>query len=178
MKSPSPRPPEKTPEGQAVPPGRRIMRRQASDNIYLHQDFHGALNQALIYLERNFGAGAVRAYLRRFARTFYAPLTGEIKRRGLEALKAHLENLYALEGAGFSITCSPDELILNVEACPAVARIREMGLPVSRHFDETTKTVNAAICEGTGFKFELLAYDPETGRRVERYSRRDSRRRR
>ncbi len=154
------------------------MRRRASDNVYLHRDFHGALNQALIYLERNFGAGAVRAYLRRFARSFYAPLTGEIKRRGLEALKEHLENLYTLEKARFSVACSPDELILNVDACPALGRVREMGLPVSRYFDETTKTVNAAICEGTGFKFELLAYDPETGRRVERYSRSDSRRRR
>jgi hypothetical protein len=154
------------------------MRRQASDNIYRHQDFHGALNQALIYLERNYGAGAVRAYLRQFARNFYAPLKDEINRRGLEALKTHLENLYALEGAGFRISCSPEELSLSVDACPAVGHIRKMGLTVSPHFAETTRTVNAAICEGTGFRFELLEYDPKTGRRVERYSRRGSRKRR
>jgi hypothetical protein len=148
------------------------MKRRASDNAYLHRDFHGALNQALIYLERNFGAGAVRAYLRQFARTFYAPLTGEIKERGLGALQAHLTDLYTLEGAEFGIEGSPDELVLTLAACPAVSHIRKMGLTISPHFDETTRTVNAAICEGTGFKFELLEYDPETGRRVERYSRR------
>lgn len=147
------------------------MKRQASDNAYRHKDFHGALNQALIYLEQNFGAGAVREYLHQFARAFYSPLTGEIKERGLKALKTYLENLYSLEGAKFSIRCSPDELILSVDACPAVGHIRKMGLPVSRHFDETARTVNSAICEGTGYEFELLEYDPESGRRVERYSR-------
>jgi len=148
------------------------MERTASDNAYLHKDFHGALNQALIYLERNFGAGAVRGYLRQFARTFYAPLTAALKERGLEALRAHLESLYSLEGARFDIRFSPDELVLTVEACPAVGRIRAMGLPVSPSFEETTKTVNAAICRGTGFRFELLEYDRVTGRRVERYSKR------
>jgi hypothetical protein len=148
------------------------MHRKASDNVYLHKDFHGALNQALIYLERNIGAGAVREYLHQFARAFYAPLTREIKDRGLAALKAHVEHLYRTEGAEFSIRCSPDELILTVDACPAVGHIRKMGLPVSPLFDETTRVVNAAICEGTPFAFELLQYDPESGRRVERYSRR------
>ena len=148
------------------------MTRQASDNDYLHKDFHGALNQALIYLERNFGAGAVREYLRQFAQAFYAPLTRELKDRGLAALKAHLERLYRTEGAEFTIVFSADELVLRVAACPAVGHIRKLGLAVSPHFAETTRTVNAAICEGTPFAFELLEYDPESGRRVERYSRR------
>lgn len=152
--------------------GRQVMKRRAADNVYLHKDFHGALNQALIYLERNFGAEAVREYLRQFARTFYAPLTRDIKKRGLEALKAHLENLYRTEGAEFTIDLSAAELVLSVAACPAVGHIRKMGLAVSPCFVETTRTVNAAICEGTGYEFDLLDYDPETGRRVERYARR------
>ncbi len=105
--------------------------------------------------------GAVREYLHQFARTFTAPLTRELKERGLEALKAHLERLYQLEGARFSIKFSPDELILSVDACPAVGHVRKIGLAVSPHFVETTRTVNAAICEGTPFAFDLLEYDPE-----------------
>jgi hypothetical protein len=163
---------KKPPKREGAPTRKRLMRRKASDNVYLHTDFHGALNQALIYLERNSGAGAVREYLRQFARAFYAPLTGQIKDRGLAALKAHLEHLYRTEGAEFAIVFSADELVLSVAACPAVGHIRKMGLAVSPHFAETTGTVNAAICEGTPFAFELLEYDQETGRRVERYSRR------
>lgn len=152
--------------------GRRVMRRRAADNVYLHRDFHGALNQALVYLERQFGAGAVRDYLRQFARNFYAPLTAAIAGRGLGALREHLEGVYRTEGAAVAVSCSADELVLRVAACPAVGRIREMGLAVSPQFIETTRTVNAAICEGTPFAFELVEYDEETGRRVERYFRR------
>ncbi len=158
--------------------GKKTMKRRASDNVYLHKDFHGALNQALVYLERNFGGEAVGEYLRQFAGNFYSPLTRDLKKRGLDALKDHLERIYTLEGADFRIERSADELVLTVDACPAVAHIRKMGLPVSRHFSETTKTLNAAICEGTGYEFELIEYDPESGRRVERYSRRRSGRRR
>ena len=165
---------DKPPKARAAPAasGKEIMRRRSADNAYRHQDFHGALNQALIYLEENFGESAVRDYLRQFARNFYAPLTAELRARGLAALKAHLDNIYALEGAAFEIACGPDELVLTVAACPAVGCIRKLGLPLSAHFDETERAVNAAICEGTPFKFELLEYDPESGRSVQRFSRR------
>ncbi len=151
---------------------RRVMKRRAADNVYLHQDFHGALNQALVYLEERFGAGAVREYLHEFARAFYAPLTREIAARGLAALGDHFGKVYATEKAEVRIESSPDELVVCVAACPAVGRIRKMGLTPSPCFVETTRTVNAAICEGTDFAFELVEYDPETGRRVERYARR------
>ena len=209
---------DKPPKARAAPAasGKEIMRRRSADNAYRHQDFHGALNQALIYLEENFGESAVRDYLRQFARNFYAPLTAELRARGLAALKAHLDNIYALEGAAFGIACGPDELVLTVAACPAVGCIRKLGLPLSAHFDriyslegadfrtectpdeliltvaacpavghirkmgltisdhfiETERVVNAAICEGTPFEYALLEYDPESGRSVQRFSRR------
>ncbi len=153
-------------------PGRRVMRRRAADNVYLHQDFHAALNQALVYLERQFGADAVREYLHGFARAYYAPLTEAIAARGRAALRDHWEAVYSREGADFRVESSPDELIVRVTACPAVSHIRKMGLAPSPSFVETTRTVNAAICEGTGYAFELVEYDPGTGRRVERYARR------
>jgi len=152
--------------------GTMMIRRRASDNVYLHKDFHGALNQALIYIEERFGAEAVREYLREFARTFYGPLTADLRERGLEALRAHFARIYGLEGAPFSVSVSPDELVLSVPACPAVARIRDMGLRVSPSFIETTRTLHAAVCEGTGYCYELLEYEPQTGRSVERFSRR------
>ncbi len=148
------------------------MRRRAGDNVYLHKDFHGALNQALIYVEEHFGADALREYLYEFARAFYAPLTSRLREDGLAALRQYLEGVYALEGAECRIEESSDELILHIPRCPAVSHIRKMGLTPTPHFRETTRTVNEAICEGTPFKAELLEYDPETGRSVQRFSRR------
>jgi hypothetical protein len=152
--------------------GKQVMRRKAADNIYLHKDFHGALNQALIYVEKNFGVEAVREYLHQFARAFYSPLTERLREVGLAALKKHFKGIYAIEGAECRVEESQDELILRVPRCPAVTHIREMGLPLSPLFYETTGTVNETICEGTPFRAELLEYDQETGRSVQRFSRR------
>lgn len=151
---------------------KEVMTRKASDNEYLHKDFHGALSAGIEYLHDHFGEEAVRDFLRCFAETFYAPLRKKLAERGLVALKEHFENIYTLEKGTFSLRMTDDELILTVEACPAVQHMRKQGYFVARLFHETTNTVNHTLCEGTPFAFELLSYEPETGRSVQRFYRR------
>ncbi|HWQ53223.1 MAG TPA: hypothetical protein VN442_06030 [Bryobacteraceae bacterium] len=151
---------------------KRIMRRTAADNPYLHQDFHGALSVGLEYLERRFGPESVREYLWGFAKRFYAPLRADVLARGLAPLREYLERMYAAENGRISLTCSEDELVLRVDECPAVAHMRRHGLPVAPLFHETARTVNEAICEGTPFCAELLEYDHQTGRSVQVFRRR------
>lgn len=152
---------------------REIMRRTAGDNPYLHKDFHGALSAGIEYLHRTCGEEAVRRYLWQFATRWYAPLTDDLRRRGLIALQEHFERLYAREGGHVTITRTEKELLLQVEACPAVTHLRHRGYPVAELFHETTRTVNEAICAGTLYTAELLAYDPETGRSTVRFYRRE-----
>ena len=64
------------------------MQRSAGDNEYLHPDFHGALSAGIEYLHQQYGEEAVREYLWQFARAFYAPLTNDLQRRGLVALRS------------------------------------------------------------------------------------------
>ncbi|HEY3297177.1 MAG TPA: hypothetical protein VGK34_00865 [Armatimonadota bacterium] len=151
---------------------KEVMRRSASDNVYLHKDFHGALSRGIDYLESNFGAEAVREYLRTFTLSFYAPLIEDLEKRGLVALKEHFENVYAIESGKAHFELSDDELIIQVEACPAVMHMRENGYKVADLFYETTRTVNEALCEGSPFEAELLSYDQETGQSKQRFSRR------
>lgn len=151
---------------------REVMRRTASDNVYLHKDFHGALSEGIEYIHDRFGEEAVREYLRQFAAAYYAPLTADMKVRGLAALKEHLQRIYRQEDGRFTIRESENELTLTVEACPAVGHMRAAGYRVARLFHETTKTVNETICEGTPFAAELVEYDPTTGRSVQRFYRR------
>jgi hypothetical protein len=151
---------------------KEVMRRQASDNAYLHRDFHGALSAGIEYLDRHYGEDAVREYLRRFTVSYYAPLVKDVKARGLVALKEHFERIYAAEGGRIRATLSRDELILEVEACPAVAHMRAHGYAVARLFSETTRTVHEALCEGTPFAAQVLQYDERTGRSVTRFYRR------
>lgn len=149
----------------------KAMRRKASDNEYLHRDFHGALSAGIEYLHVHYGAEAVREYLREFTRHYFAPLKRDLRRRGLAALKGYFEALYAREKARVTIRFTPDELEIAVAACPAVTHMRRQGYPVARLFHETTRTVNEALCEGTPFRAELKDYDPETGRGIQRFYR-------
>ena len=146
--------------------------RRAADNQYLHKDFHGALSVGLEYLENNYGEEAVREFLHRFATTYHAPLTEAINDRGLIALKEYFAQLYEVEGADVAITLTEDELLIEVDACPAVTHMREHGYTVARLFGETTRTVNAAICASTPFEARLLEYDDQTGRGIQHFCRR------
>lgn len=150
------------------------MDRRAADNKYLHKDFHGSMSIGIAYLEKQFGEEAVREYLRRFTRTFYAPLREELTRRGLPALRDHFEKLYAVEESAAHIELQDDVLTVTVEQCPAVAHLRAHGYLVARLFHETTRTVNETLCESTPYQAELLAYDSQTGAGIQRFSRRNA----
>ena len=153
---------------------KEVMRRRAADNQYLHKDFHGALSAGLDYLAEHYGEQAVCDYLRQFTLTFYAPLREQLKKRGLVALKEHFEKIYEIEGSDIGIEFSEDEMILRVQACPAVTHMRGHGYKVSPLFYETTKTVNEALCEGSEFAAKLVEYDDQTGKSVQRFYRRTS----
>ena len=113
----------------------------------------------------------VEQLAREAAKVGRTSLTEAIRRRGLVALKEHFERLYTTEGGRIEIALRDAEMTLKVAACPAVMHMRKTGYPVAELFHETTRTVNAAICEEAGFTAELTEYDPETGRSVQRFYR-------
>lgn len=151
---------------------KEVMTRTASQNTYLHKDFHGALSVGLIYVQEHFGDDAVREYLRDFAHAFYAPLKASLRERGLIALKEHFGKIYSLEDGDVAFKLADDELIIDVKECPSVTHMRSHNYTVSPLFHETTRTVNEVICEGTPFACEMVSYDEQTGRHVERFYRR------
>jgi len=151
---------------------KETMTRKAADNVYLHKDFHGALSTGIDYLDRTYGGEAVRDYLRRFTLAFYVPLIEEIRTRGLIALEEHFRGIYEQEGGQIRISRTEDEMILEIQACPAVMHMRGHGYHIATRWIETERTVNAALCEGTLFTAELLEYDEQTGRSVQRFTRR------
>ena len=151
---------------------KEVMHRSASDNVYLHKDFHGALSAGIEYIDQHYGPEAVREYLRQFAASFYAPLTEQVKRRGLAALKERIEDIYGTEGGSVTAQLTDDELMVEVDACPAVAHMCEHGYAVAGRFLETSKTVYETVCEGTPFAAQWLEYDARTGRSRVRFHRR------
>lgn len=151
-----------------------VMNRRAADNEYLHKDFHGAMSYAIEYLSTTFGPEAVREYLTKFAKSYYAPLTAMLNERGLMALKEHFERIYSIEGGDVEISLNGNELTVKVNKCPAVSHLRDNGRFVSGLFHETTAAVNEAICDGTPFAAKLIGYDLADGSGVQMFYRRDA----
>jgi hypothetical protein len=154
---------------------KQVMRRRADENVYLHKDFHAALNRTLIFVERKFGAEAVREYIRLFAAAFYAPLMKKIRRGGLEgsmAIEGHLKLVFEREGGGAEVGRDGEDIVAKVYRCPAVSHVCKLGESLSPLFFETTRTVNETLCEGTEFGFSFDALDCRGGTCVQRFARR------
>ena len=151
---------------------KEIITRKASDNEYLHKDFHIALNYGIDYLHKKFGEESVTEYLKQFAGSFYSPLKKSLKEKGLIAIKEHYEKIYEIEGAEFNMEFSRDELTIILSASPAVMHIKANGHLVSELFHETITTINRTICQDTPFEFELLEYNKENGAGIQRFIRR------
>lgn len=151
---------------------KEIVTRKASDNTYLHKDFHIALNYGIDYLHKKFGEGSVTEYLKQFADSFYSPLKKSLKEKGLIAIKKHYEEIYKIEGAEFNMNFSQDELIIHLLVSPTVTHIRANGHLITELFHETITTINKTICQDTPFEFELLEYNKENGAAVQRFYKR------
>ena len=150
------------------------MERKASDNKYLHKDFHNFMNLGIAYIADRYGDDAVRVYLRQFADSYYAPLKQDLIARGPVALMEHFEEIYRLEEAldDVEMHISDDVFVLKVKRCPAVAHMKKRGVKISPLFYETSKTVYETICEGTPFAYTLNRYDASNGAALQHFYRR------
>lgn len=144
---------------------KEVMARKASDNRYLHRDFHNILNLGLDYLADRFGPATVVGYLTDFAEHFHAPDIEAIQIGGLPAVAAIFQRTYASEDAAGVLSFEEKDgaLIIRIDACPAVSHIRKLGDEPSRYYALTTSVVWRKIARRSGIGFEPLFYDPATG---------------
>lgn len=142
-----------------------VMDVKASENEYFHRDFHISGKRGLEYVGERYGDGAVREYLTRFAKAYYAPLAERVKENGLCALREHIQKIYAAEKASDCVKCelSDRTLTVTVSECPGVKYIRESGNDPTKWYIECTRTVNQVIADMCRLEFELLFYEEFSG---------------
>ena len=152
------------------------MVRKASDNKYLHRDFHIGLNFGIGYIAKLHGEPAVIEYLKEYAKVFHKPLTDDVKKRGLAALLDYFTKQYETEEAASDISfeSSENELKIYIKKCPAITHIRKTGNEIEPMYVETTRTVNETIVEGTRYAFELISFDIDTGKSEQRFYKREA----
>lgn len=139
------------------------MQRKASDNKYLHRDFHITLNILLEYIDKQLGRGAVIQYLSQYTRAYHQPLHEELKAGNLKALSDYLIQIYQKEEWPVRINAGEDFIEIQQDACPGIAHIKASGNPVYPYYVETYRTVYETLCEDTPFQYYLHNFDSETG---------------
>ena len=141
----------------------RVMKREASDNKYLHKDFHLSMNMLLDYIYRNHGRGELIKYLAQFAKAYYKPLNQKLAGGELEALVTYFTDLYEKEEWPVKIDYGENYLEIEQESCPAISHIRSKGGKPCPHYFETYSTVYNILCVNTPFEYELAYFQKETG---------------
>ena len=149
---------------------RIVMTRKASDNKYLHKDFHISLNMLLEYVDNRYGKEAVLQYLTQFTKAYHKPLHEQLMAGNLTALSDYLTQIYRKEEWPVRIRVGDGFVELQQDACPGMAHIKASGNRPSRHYAETYRTVYETLCEGTPFRYELPWFDHETGACVQLFT--------
>lgn len=137
-----------------------VVDMKSEDNKYLHRDFHLSGNNALRYCGENFGDGAVINFLTDFTKCYYAPVIEKIKKEGLSAIQAWIEQTYEIEEASECLhtELSGDKLTVTIDKCPVIAYMRSLNQEPSKYYIEQTRTVYGTAAAECGYDFTLLYY--------------------
>jgi len=157
------------PAGQGI----RIMERKASDNKYLHKDFHVALNHLMNYIYNNFGEDSLRDYLSQYARAFYKPLNHRLKSGNIAELERYITDIYKKEEWNVKVTKGPNHISIEQDACPGIAHIAAKGEKPCVLYRETYDTVYKTLCENTPFEYTLKNFNEETGACIQLFVRKE-----
>ena len=142
---------------------RKVMERKASDNKYLHKDFHLSMNILLKYIYENFGKDQLVKYLEQYAKAYYKPVNLELKSGKPDALCRYFTDIYIKEEWPVRMHCGEDFIEIEQDACPGISHIRAKGETPCPYYSETYNTVYKVLCMGTPFEYELKYFDDETG---------------
>lgn len=142
---------------------RRVMKRKASDNKYLHKDFHVSMNILLKYIYENFGKEQLVHYLKQYTEAYFKPINHKLKSGNLDVLCKYFKDIYNKEEWPVRINCTENYIEIEQDACPGVSHIRAKGAELCPHYVETYNTVYKTLCENTPVVYELEYFDEETG---------------
>ncbi len=132
---------------------------------YLHRAFYLSMDHAMRYCGKTYGDEAVAEFFTAYTKAFYAPQIEEIKKDGLAAIKAFIEDTYTKDEAMdvLHMEMTDDTLTVTVDKCPAIAYMKSVNQTPSKYFIMQTSVLYAVIAEEAGFAFTLEYFNEEDG---------------
>lgn len=139
--------------------------RKATDNKYLHKDFHVTADIGIIYVGENYGDDAVKEYLTQYAKSFYKLLVEEVNKKGLKAIEDDFKNVFEKEEwtEYLHTELTNDSLKIKIDKCPAITFMKSTGHTPSRWYKETTYTTYKTLADMCNLDFTVNYYNEEDG---------------
>lgn len=150
----------------------KVIERKASDNKYLHRDFHISMNMLMEYISKEYGPTALTEYLQQFSREFHSKRKESLQNGDLESLERYFEDVYKKEEWPILIKMKNDRLILSQESCPGISYLLKNGHKPVEQYMETYTTVYKTLCQDTPYEYVMESYDSDTGRCKQLFQRR------
>ncbi len=150
----------------------RVIERRASDNKYLHRDFHISMNMLMEYISREYGPIALTEYLAQFSREFHSKRKECLQNGDLGCLEKYFKNVYKKEEWPLFIELKNDVLILSQDSCPGISYLQKNGYKPVEQYIETYTTVYRTLCQDTPFEYVMDSFDSDTGKCRQRFQRR------
>lgn len=142
----------------------KIIERKASDNKYLHRDFHISMNMLMEYICSNFGEDALTEYLVQFSKGFHKQRKEYLMKGDLVSLKKYFSDVYEKEEWPVEIILKDEVLTISQDSCPGISHIKKNGFEPIRQYIETYSTVYKAMCLGTSYAYSIENFDQDTGK--------------
>ncbi|MBQ1271910.1 MAG: hypothetical protein IIY12_00215 [Clostridia bacterium] len=158
--------PKKFPKKMIVDENTVQTHRNAADNEYFHKDFHNCTNTGVQYLAEKHGKEALLQYLHGTVTKLYANALEDIKKNGISAIQAALEERYHNDKCDDVLTVTEEngKTLFHIAYCPAVKHFNETGRKVSEYFPLVTQTMVEIFGKQAGLSVSLESHDPATGK--------------
>ncbi len=142
-----------------------VVDRRASENPYLHRDFHISTDLSLAYVGKQFGQQGVREYLQQYASAYYRNLVERISLEGLAALEQYFVDIYAAEQASDALETelAGHTLHVRISYSPGIRYMKSKGHTPSPWQQEVPRIIYAALANTAGLEFHLACYDSSSG---------------
>ena len=119
-------------------------------------DFYAAINATFRFLLERTGLEGLRRYWTELGRGYYAPVAERWRAGGLPAVAEYWRAFFAAEPAAVvEGETRPEEVVVRVQSCPAIAYLRAHGRTITPCFCQHCHYVSAAIGEAAGIEVRI-----------------------
>lgn len=120
-------------------------------------DFYFAINATFRFLYERLGRKAWIAYLEHLARGYFRPVNQAWQRGDLPSVASYWKAFFDAEpGGDVKVRASPDEVVIEVRECPAIAHLRRSGRAIVPYYCEHCAILGAARAAEAGFSMNLF----------------------